>query len=459
MRIATRPARSLGAWTALFAIVVAAVLGAGSASIGRAAAQTPPLERVVDLAPGWNLVGWTGPDTTAAEAATGVEDAAPTLLAYDAAAATFRTFDPLLPAALSDLENVPSGGAVWVRSESPARWTQPADAFGGVVELAPGYNLVTWTGPTHVLAEEAFAPIAATLEVAFWWDPLLGRYLSYRTGPTAPLSDLRVLHYGDALWVRVTEATSWTQPAPDSHRCAPFPNPAPLSLGEWQAVPGERLTVEVQAGSTAEFYAAAVFEAADAALATVESRVLLPAGAPITVRVYEHAAQVQEVLGQPFNEFAQPALGIVHVRCGADRLGVVRDLVGLRHEFAHVVVYRHFGFSAFFLMEGIAAWAEDGIGLQSLDEWAALGQTTPYPPVGTLLTEDAYLATPNTATALATSSLLVRYLIEQRGGLDPFWRLWEIAREPDAVGIAPVLVYGADWPRLDASMRAYFGIR
>jgi len=458
VRGATRCAGSLLVWGVL--IAAAAILAVWALVPDRAGAQTPALERVVDLAPGWNLVGWTGPDSDAAGAVATVNGGTPTLLAYDADAEIFRTFDPTLPAPLSDLSALPSGGAVWLRTDAGARWTQPAVALAGPTELRPGFNLVTWTGPTHTLVADAFASIAAVLDAAFWWDPLRSRYLTYRPGLTEALSDLRVLHYGDALWVRVTEAASWLQPAPDTQRCAPFPNPAPLTLGDWyEAGAGERVSLEVQAGSTAEFYAEALVAAGDAALATVESRLLESADGRITIRAYERDTLVQAALGQPFNAFAQSPLGRVHVRCGADRLGVVRDLTSLRHEFAHVVVWRHHGDSAFFLVEGIAAWTEDAIGLLSLDEWAAAGRTTRYPPVVDILTTESYLATPNTATALATSSLLVRYLIEQRGGLDALWRVWEIAKEPEAVGIAAVLVYGDDWDRLDGSMRAYFGLR
>ncbi len=74
-----------------------------------------------------------------------------------------------------------------------------------------------------------------------------------------------------------------------------------------------------------------------------------------------------------------------------------------------------------------------------------------------ILDDADYLATPDTSHALATSSLLTKYLIERRGGLARFWALWSAV---SLVGVeeAPEAVYGASWAELDRAMRAWLGI-
>ncbi len=75
-------------------MLLAAVGGGGLALLGDAPAdaQTKVTEtRTVALDEGWNLVGWTGPDTPLAEAIAGIADVTEAAAAFDALAQSFRT--------------------------------------------------------------------------------------------------------------------------------------------------------------------------------------------------------------------------------------------------------------------------------------------------------------------------------------------------------------------------------
>ena len=58
--------------------------------------------------------------------------------------------------------------------------------------------------------------------------------------------------------------------------------------------------------------------------------------------------------------------------------------------------------------------------------------------------------------AFAASALLVHYLLDQQGSLEPFWDLWRLARTE--LEAAPQRIYGRTWRELDADFRSFFGI-
>ncbi len=462
--------RALGAQAArnrlivlpVFVAAAAVLAGAGLAGVGGGAARVSAQDvddgpsHIVELEPGWNLVGWTGDEAAASEALSFAGALSQPAYSFDATAQAFRTYEPGLPASLNSLQELEYGTAVWVFAEEPVEWRQPAVVSARDVALVAGFNLVTWTGPTQTLVADAAASIASDLAAVYWYDARAGRYLTYRPGSPAAFSDLRVVHYGEALWVLMEGAAVWQQPDALASRCAPFPN-SESSLGEWVTFEAGAVRLEYQEGSAAEAGREAVAASALAALGEVEARVAIAADTVVRVRLYENAALLQAATGPRFFAFAEPPTGTIHIRCGSSSLGVVQDLPSLHHELAHIVTVREHGGNALFLAEGIAAWVDGKIGALPLSWWADAGRQRRYPSAAGLLTDARYLARPDTSAALATAALLTRYLIEERGGLESFWVLWAVAQ---VAGIerAADLVYGASWDALDGEMREALGI-
>ena len=412
--------------------------------------------RSVHLEPGWNLLGWTGSSATAAEALRFAPALARPVYSFDGADQAFRSYQPGTPAPVNSLRDLEHGDAVWLFSEERTIWPQPAVRRARAVPLVAGFNLVSWTGPTHTTVEDALVSIVAGVTAAYWYDPVLRRYLTYRPGFADAFSDLRVLHYGEALWLQVDRAMVWEQPDPLASRCAPFPDPN-ARLGGWLTFDAGAVTIEYQAGSAAAAHREAVADAASAALAEVEDRVAITADGIVRVRLYESAALLQAATGTSFNGFSEPSQRTVHIRCGASGLGIVHDLPSLHHELAHIVTVRAHGPYILFLAEGIAGWTDGRIGALPLQWWIDAGQRTRYPRVVDLLADADYLAVPDTSLALATAALLTRYLVEERGGLDRFWGLWATVQGV-GLDLAPQIVYGASWGELDRDMREALGI-
>ena len=79
------------------------------------------------------------------------------------------------------------------------------------VALAEGWSLVGWTGATPV--REATASLGDALLGAFTWDATGQTFLSFN--PVAPsfINTLTDLTLGDGVWLLMTQAATWSQPA------------------------------------------------------------------------------------------------------------------------------------------------------------------------------------------------------------------------------------------------------
>ncbi len=149
------------------------------------------------LHPGWNAVGWVGPDASTSD----LFQAVPALQGvalWEPSAQRYRLAwrgsgdRPLA---------VRPGTGVWmyVGGDAPAPWTRPALADGLVVRLQTGRNLV------GVVADGAVS-LPDGRDVRAWrWDPSRQRYQPYWTGHAS-------LREGDALWIEVPEPLNWWQP-------------------------------------------------------------------------------------------------------------------------------------------------------------------------------------------------------------------------------------------------------
>ncbi len=443
--------------TGIIALALAAAVPGWTAP--SAAAEEPaPLTRTLRLEPGWNLVGWTGPDT--AVDASGLGAAAAAAYVYRAGTGRFAAYDRSLPPALQDLDALAAAAALWVfvPDATGGTWEQPAAIRAArTVRLEPGFNLVVWTGPNGMRPADAFAGLGDALIGAHAFAAPLRAFHSFAPDLPAALNTLGLLHYGDAVWLHVRHAVDWAQPSPLQFRCNPFPDQSGGGGGAWQAATVGRLVLEYAAGSTAAAYVDAVAAAAEADLRAVEARLRTAAAGPISLRLHPSTAALTAATGAEFGAITFPAQRRVHVVCGTGSAGQVVDLSGLRHELAHVVSVEAYGPTAFLLAEGLAGWADGRIGVQSLEAWAERARTLQLPSLRDLLTEAGYFSTEPVLNAFVASTLAVRYLIEQRGGLEPFWRLWTAAAFTTS-DVVPYQVYGQTWRQLDAAYRAFYGL-
>ena len=196
-----------GEWSARFTT-------AGTAPL-RVAVAGADAVRHVELQHGWNLVAWTGAASPSDDAGA-IVGRFDQILTYDAAEQAFRRFSPGVPFA-SDPGTMHLGGGVWIHvtAVDGAVWEQPAFREARSVPLHAGWNLVGWTGPSGTEVADAIAEIAPAVERLFTLDSRAQRFRGFTPGP-ASLRGAASLDYGDGVWVRVTRAVTWRQPAIDS---------------------------------------------------------------------------------------------------------------------------------------------------------------------------------------------------------------------------------------------------
>ena len=104
-----------------------------------------------------------------------------------------------------------SGGALALLGDASA------DAQTEVIEtrtvaLDEGWNLVGWTGEDAALTD-AVAAIAEQAQVAATFNAATQAFDLWNTDAPDFLNTLADLPQGTGLWIRVTEATPWPQPA------------------------------------------------------------------------------------------------------------------------------------------------------------------------------------------------------------------------------------------------------
>ena len=193
--------------------LVLLALGVGLASThATASAQAPPGGTITtQLQPGWNMIGWLGPDTTAAE----LFDAIPALnflVAWDGGAQRYRwVWRPTIGS--RGLQEISRGRglALHIQGEAAVEWTRPAAEGVVLLPLHAGNNLATWGGPDGTPIEEAVDWLGDAVVGASRWDADTGESERYRPGARSSANTLRTLNHGDALWVQLSEDASWWQ--------------------------------------------------------------------------------------------------------------------------------------------------------------------------------------------------------------------------------------------------------
>ena len=197
----------------LAALAIVLALGAASA-----AAESPPGPAADDAAtiatelhPGWNLVGWIGPDTPVADLFAEV----PALLQVSARDTQAGRYVRALRGDGSPtgaLKLLSPGMGLWLRidGDEPVTWTRPAEAAGVLLQLRKGLNLAAWSGGPGSL-EDALAGFGAAFSAAHRWNAQTQSYETYVRGAAGAAAVLDDIAPGDGLWVSLSTPVRWWQ--------------------------------------------------------------------------------------------------------------------------------------------------------------------------------------------------------------------------------------------------------
>ncbi len=173
-----------------------------------------PVQPVV-LFSGLNPVGWFSESVSASEAFAPLGKRLVAAWRFQANTQTWESFRPGLPI-ISDLGQLHPGDALWVELSEGKRfvWSQPDFSIGErFVNLSNGLNLVTWTGPA-LAVDKAIEPLESTVDAVFRWNRGIRRFELIM--PLLPfMKESAELKSSDVLWLRMSEAIGWLQPASD----------------------------------------------------------------------------------------------------------------------------------------------------------------------------------------------------------------------------------------------------
>ena len=200
----------------LLAALVLFVLSVALTSSARPAWADPvtsPRGDVIttELQPGWNMLGWLGPETPVSELFEVVPELERVFVwlgehqRYEWATRnnpSNRRLPPLTP-----------GLGVWmyIGGTATVRWTRPVVADPVLLSLHAGRSLVGWTGRDGMPVEEAVARFGASFKGAVRWNAVDERYERYRPNEGAAANSFRELRRGDAFWLELSEDTRWWQ--------------------------------------------------------------------------------------------------------------------------------------------------------------------------------------------------------------------------------------------------------
>ncbi|MXW25566.1 MAG: carboxypeptidase regulatory-like domain-containing protein [Dehalococcoidia bacterium] len=206
----------------------------------------PPRSITTDLEPGWNLAGWTGPETrvSAAFAATPQLEA---IHVWDADTQSFRGVMRRESGSDDSLGTLLPGMGLWllIGGTETVSWTRPFLTESALVSLEDGWNLVNWGGRDGATAEEIFDSLGAEPVIAATWDATTQQFaLSAADTPVDATPALQVRR-GDALWLYTPAKARWLQPG--------WPAPDVVLLGGYPTGTEERYRRSVEGAQT--FYA------------------------------------------------------------------------------------------------------------------------------------------------------------------------------------------------------------
>ncbi|MCY3567417.1 MAG: carboxypeptidase-like regulatory domain-containing protein, partial [Chloroflexi bacterium] len=159
--------------------------------------EEPVDPSIVVLEPGENLVGWIG-DSRSVALLKRQAPAIESVKGWDAQAQQFVDVESLDPG---------KGYAITLGSEDSALFRRPMTPALGKIELKRGRNLVTWLGPDDWSIDRVVLGVGRSLLRVDW------NGMTYRSSQGENTGSLPLVQRGDALWVEVSRAVNWLQPA------------------------------------------------------------------------------------------------------------------------------------------------------------------------------------------------------------------------------------------------------
>ena len=202
-------------WLTILALACASVAVLVTTFSPLDAAEPSPDESITtDLHPGWNMVGWLGPEAPVSE----LFEAIPALKRIYAWNSEAQRYQWALPmrTPLHGLRQLVPGMGLWlfIDGQHPVAWTRPVAAESFVLPLRSGWNLVAWSGDQAGPVGHTLTRYGDSLVKAFRWDAAAQQYDRHRPWADAA-NTLRGLNRGDALWVELEEHTQWWVPGTD----------------------------------------------------------------------------------------------------------------------------------------------------------------------------------------------------------------------------------------------------
>ena len=138
--------------------LLGASLTPGERSLPMAPGQSSPPDTITtELHPGWNAVGWLGPDAPVSE----LFDAIPALRHVSAWDPEHERYERASRTSTlgHGLSRLTRGRGLWlyVGGTATVEWARPVSRDGTLLSLQSGLHLVGWTGRDGIAVEEAFA--------------------------------------------------------------------------------------------------------------------------------------------------------------------------------------------------------------------------------------------------------------------------------------------------------------
>lgn len=219
-------------WSIVSLLALILALAAGLIASQDDATAQPAAEEFA-ISDGWNIVGWTGSAAIeAGELIEAVHAPVSRIFAFDTSDGA-ASFDSTLPAAVNSLETVTSGAGIWLFSDGGGTYSAPTPALPATLELAAGFNLVTWLGSSGTPIAQAVASLGDALSATFIWDASAQDFERYTPSAPAALNSSRTLSRGEGLWLLVDRQVGWelepvltagcADPDPSAHEIVSVP--------------------------------------------------------------------------------------------------------------------------------------------------------------------------------------------------------------------------------------------
>ena len=195
--------------TCLAVAVLAAAISFVAAGGAWASEQDSSYQPTRPLYGGWNLITWTGADSTVGEFRSEIGSVAD-VLRVSSERPTFSG------APLAGDARLETGDILWVRLDLPtghsAEWTVETELREQAVVLRAGLNAVGWPGRDIVRGEDLVAAASSALQGIAIWD---GESQGWRLAlprKLPPLDPGTRIRTGDAFFVWADQLTTWRRP-------------------------------------------------------------------------------------------------------------------------------------------------------------------------------------------------------------------------------------------------------